>query len=100
MTLRWSRRAVRDLAQIQLYIEADDPDAADRWVRKLWERAERAARAPMAGRVVPEYGRVDIREVFLKSYRIIYRTEGRDFVVVTIIEGHRLLPRGVDPDEE
>lgn len=100
MTLRWSRRAIRDLAQIQLYIEADDPDAAERWVRRLWERAERASRAPMAGRVVPEYGRTDLREVFLKSYRIIYRTDGRDLVVVTIIEGHRLLPGGVDPDED
>jgi len=100
MTIRWSRRAVRDLAQIHLYIEADDPDAADRWVRKLWERAEKASRVPMAGRVVPEYGRSDLREVFLKSYRIIYRVDGRDLVVVTVIEGHRLLPRGVDPDED
>src|SRR5262249_40840797 len=63
MTVRWSRRAVRDLSQIQLYIEADDPDAAERWIRKLWERAERASRAPMTGRIVPEYGRPDIREV-------------------------------------
>lgn len=100
MTIRWARRAVRDLAQIHLYIEADDPDAADRWVRKLWERAEKASRVPMAGRIVPEYGRSDLREVFLKSYRIIYRVDGRDLVVVTVIEGHRLLPRGVDPDED
>jgi toxin ParE1/3/4 len=100
MTVRWSRRAVRDLAQIYLYIEADNPDAAERWVRRLWERAERASRSPMAGRVVPEYGRSDLREVFLKTYRIIYRTEGRDFVVVAVIEGHRQLPRGVDPDED
>ena len=100
MTVRWSRRAVRDLAQIHLYIEADDPAAADRWVRKLWERAELASRTPMAGRVVPEYGRPDVRGVFLKRYRIIYRVEGRDFVVVTVLEGHRLLSHAVDPDEE
>jgi len=100
MTVRWSRRAARDLAQIQLHIVADDPEAAARWVGKLWARAERASRTPMAGRVVPEYGRSDLREVFLKTYRIIYRTEGRDFVVVTVLEGHRLLPRGFDPDED
>jgi toxin ParE1/3/4 len=100
LTVRWSRRAVRDLSQIQLYVEADDPDAAGRWIRKLWERAERAARAPMTGRVVPEYGRPDLREVFVKNYRIIYRAEDRDLVVVTVIEGHRLLPHSVDPDED
>jgi len=47
-----------------------------------------------------EYGRSDLREVFLKTYRIIYRTEGRDFVVVTVLEGHQLLPRSLDPDED
>ena len=31
---------------------------------------------------------------------IISCIEGRDFVVVTIIEGHRLLPHDVDPDED
>ena len=99
MTVRWSRRAARDLAQIQLHIEADDPEAAARWVGKLWDRAERASRAPMTGRVVPEYGRPEVREVLLKSYRIIYRIEGRDFIVVTVTEGHHPLPGGVDPDE-
>jgi toxin ParE1/3/4 len=100
MTVRWSRRAVRDLSQIQLYIEADDPDAAERWIRKLWDRAERASRAPMTGRIVPEYGRPDIREVFVKTYRVIYRVDDRDLVVVTVTEGHRLLPHTVDPDED
>jgi hypothetical protein len=38
--------------------------------------------------------------VRVKSYRILYRVDGRDFVVVTVIEGPRLLPRGVDPDED
>jgi toxin ParE1/3/4 len=100
MTVRWSRRAARDLAQIHLYLEGDDPEAADRWIGKLWERAERASKTPLAGRIVPEYGRPDVREVFLKNYRIIYRTEGRAFIVVTVMEGHRLLPHAVDPDDE
>lgn len=100
MTVRWTRRAVRDLIQIHLYIEADDPDAADRWIRKLYERAESAARMPMAGRLVREYERSDLREVLVKRYRIIYRVDRRDLVVVTVLEGHRLIPDDLDPDED
>jgi hypothetical protein len=36
-------------------------------------------------------GREDIREVFLRSYRIVYRVRGRGIEVLTIFEGRRLL---------
>ncbi len=43
--------------------------------------------------MVPELGRDDVREVFLRSYRIVYRV-GEDTVdVLTVFEGHRLLPK-------
>jgi plasmid stabilization system protein ParE len=100
MTVRWTRRAVRDLIQIHLHIEADDPDAANRWIRKLHDRAVSAARMPMSGRLVREFQRSDLREVLVKRYRIIYRVDGRDLVVVTVMEGHKLVPDDLDPDEE
>lgn len=50
-----------------------------------------AANHPEAGRVVPEFGREDIREVFLRSYRIVYLIEEDATVVLTVFEGHRLL---------
>jgi plasmid stabilization system protein ParE len=44
--------------------------------------------------VVPEAGREDVREVFLRTYRIIYRVAGEDLRVLTVFEGHRRLRRG------
>jgi hypothetical protein len=41
--------------------------------------------------VVPEVGDPDIREVFLRTYRIIYRIEPDRILVLTIFEGHRRL---------
>lgn len=53
---------------------------------------------PFGGRVVPELARNDLREVFLRSYRIVYRVCGDDTRVLTIFEGHRRL-RSADVDD-
>lgn len=98
MSLRWTQRAADDLVAIGEYIAADDPAAARAWVERLRQRAVRASRAPRAGRVVPELGREDGREVFQRSYRIVYRVVDRGIVVLTVFEGHRLLG-GLDPDQ-
>ncbi len=96
MKLRWSDHARRDLLAIGRYIARDNPGAARRWLEQLRERARLAAENPLAGRVVPELGREDVREVFLRSYRIVY-VVGEDAVdVLTVFEGHRLLPKGLN----
>lgn len=91
--LAWSRRAARDLIEIGDFIALDDPAAARRWVERLRATAARAAVTPLGGRVVPEFGRNDVRDVFQRTYRIVYRVMPRDVVVLTIFEGHRRLPR-------
>ena len=85
-------QALRDLAAIRRYIARDNPTAAHSWVSKLDQRARAAADAPWAGRVVPEVERPDVREVFLRSYRIVYRVADEEIHVLTVFEGHRLFP--------
>ena len=98
MKLRWSRQAQQDLLEIGRYIAKDNRAAARRWVERLRQRARQAAEHPQAGRIVPEHSRPELREVLLRSYRIVY-TVGDDAVeVLTIFEGHRLFPKGVVPD--
>ena len=46
---------------------------------------------PHSGRVVPEFAQEDIREVIVGNYRIVYRIEAKDVVVLTVFEGHKLL---------
>jgi addiction module RelE/StbE family toxin len=89
MRLRWTERARRDLLAIGRYIARDNPAAARQWVERLRERARQAAVAPLAGRVVPELQRDDIREVFLRTYRIVYRVREEAIDVLTVFEGHR-----------
>jgi plasmid stabilization system protein ParE len=97
--VRWTERALEDLIEIGDFIAEDKPEAARAWVERLRERALIAAQAPLAGRRVPEVDREDIRETYLRSYRILYRVVADGVVVLTIIEGHRRL-LSVDADDE
>ncbi len=91
MRLRWTDRAWRDLLSIGRYIAQDNPSVARQWVERLRKRARQAAARPLAGRVVPELQRNDVREVFLRTYRIVYRVRKGTIDVLTVFEGHRLL---------
>ena len=90
--LRWSHRARDDLRAIGRYIAADDPRAARAWVERLRKRAQLAAVTPGGGRVVPELGLAYVREVFLRTYRIVYQVVDDHIVVLTVVEGHRQMP--------
>ena len=97
--IRWSKRARGDLVCIGLYTARDKPVAARRWTERLHAHAELAAEMPLAGRVVPSFGRNDIREVFLRSYRIVYRVTGYGIFVLTVFDGHKRM-QDIDPDTE
>lgn len=58
----------------------------------MLQAAEQAAQAPLAGRSVPEVGRTEVREVFEKTYRIVYLVQEDMVVVLTVFEGHRRFP--------
>jgi addiction module RelE/StbE family toxin len=87
----FTAEATADLEDIAQYIARDNPAAAAAWVDKLVDRAEKAAAHPLAGRTVPEMRDPTIREVFLRTYRIIYRVESTRILVLTVMEGHRKL---------
>src|SRR5258706_533453 len=54
-----------------------------------------------ARRRVPELGRDDIREVLVRSYRLVYRVANR-MEVLAVFHGQRLFPHDVDvpPDRD
>ena len=85
-------QALSDLDAIYAYIAQDNPVAARRWINRLRERARKAATAPLAGRVVLEVEQPGVREVFLRTYRLVYRVVGNELHVLTVFEGHRLFP--------
>ncbi len=91
MKVLWTVRAEKDLFEIGRFIAKDNLTTARLWTGKLKKKANEAARNPRAGRQVPEFEREDVREVLLKSYRIVYRVTVKHIEILTVFEGHRLL---------
>ena len=53
-------------------------------VNNIYESRKRIKEFPTQGRVVPEIGQKDIREIFCGSYRIIYQIEAKRILILTI----------------
>ena len=87
----WSRRALQDLESIAAYIAADSLAYATIFVRKIVNQTRVLASFPRVGRKVPEFDREDTRELIVQSYRVIYRIEGDEVVVATVIHGRRIV---------
>ena len=98
-SIRWSARAMRDLEEIAAYIARDNPQAARKWIANLRKTAERAAETPLAARVVPEIQRDDVREVFLRSYRIVYGVRDDHIFVFTVFGGGKQLSQDAVAEE-
>lgn len=75
--IRLSLTARRDLQEIVRYISIDAPNRATEFGNLLISKVKVLAQQPLGGRVVPEFDDESIRELVLRSYRIIYRVDHR-----------------------
>jgi toxin ParE1/3/4 len=49
------------------------------------------AQFPRSGRMVPEFGDENVRELIVYSYRVIYRIHEQEAVIAAVIHGKRAL---------
>ena len=73
-----SPTARRDLRDIVRYISLDSPERAVGFGQFLVSSTKRLADFPEMGRVVPEFDDPLIREIIVRSYRVIYRLDHGD----------------------
>lgn len=92
MKVVWTEQAFERLADIEDFIARDDSAAGERFVGHLIDRAETLSDHPGLGRILPELPRSDLRELVEGNYRIVYRVQEQTIAVLTVFEGHRLLP--------
>jgi plasmid stabilization system protein ParE len=85
----WADGAVADLDAAADYISKDSPAYAASFVLQSLEAARSLGNLPERGRVVPEFKREDIREIFVFSYRLIYRIDELRVSVLAFIHGRR-----------
>ena len=89
--VRWTPQAAGDLEAIADFIAHDSPHYASLFVMNVLEAAEALRPFPRSGRVVPELGDPEIREILLGDYRIVYRLRREAIEILTVHHGARLL---------
>ena len=73
--LIWSPASRDDLRDIVNFISRDSRQRAETFGYRLIAETDGLQNFSEIGRVVPEYGVPTIREVIVRSYRIVYRVD-------------------------
>ena len=89
--LIWTEPALADLDEIAEYIALDNPAAASRFVRKVFDKIERLTVYPKSGKRPPELSGTHYREVVVAPCRVFYRVEKDDVYILYVMRSERLL---------
>jgi toxin ParE1/3/4 len=99
MKVVWSDDAVMALVHLETKLaQRYTAEKAAQVIDELVRRVERLQDHPQLGRVVPEYGRWQLRELVDKWNRVLYRLRPDVIEVVTIVPARMPLDEH-DPDE-
>jgi toxin ParE1/3/4 len=85
----WSPLAERRAIEAFDAIAQNRPQAAAKWLRELLERVGSLDRFAKRGRMVPEIGKPTHRQILHHPYRIVYRVDAKQVVVLTIRHSRR-----------
>jgi toxin ParE1/3/4 len=84
MMILWSPLAIQRVQEISDYIASDSPKAAGKWIETIFEKVNILRSNPEIGRIVPELGKSDLRELLWGNYRIVYRCSKKQIFVLTV----------------
>jgi len=87
--VKWSKPAKLDLKQIYDYIARDSKFYAQKVSQEIVEKSEKLNSFPEVGRIVPEIGDPNIRELIIYSYRLIYEVFPNKIEILALIHGKR-----------
>ena len=87
----WTEPALDRLDAIADYIAGDNADAANRLVRRVFDRVDLLEHFPELGRRLPEMRHSPYREVIVPPCRVIYRAEADAVIVIFVLRGEQLL---------
>ena len=92
MEVRWTQTAFESLASIKAFISQDSPSYGLAVVGRLYQAAGQLAQFPDSGRMVPEHGHPEIRELVRPPYRIVYRRRTELVEILLVFRSSLPLP--------
>ena len=85
----WTEIAWSDLEAAADHIAKDSPNYAAAFVREVRDAARSLAYLAERGRVVPEFDDPSIRELLVRSYRLVYQVTEEAVYIIGFIHGAR-----------
>ena len=90
--ISFAASAVADLEAIRSwYAGQQAPEVGERLLREIVAHVEQLVDFPESGRMVPEFGLVQLREIIHPPFRIVYRFDQDRVRVVRVWRSERLL---------
>jgi len=83
--VKWSKPAKLDLKQIHEYIKKDSKFYAQKVSQEIVDKSGILNTFPKIGRIVPEIGDPNIRELLIYSYRLIYELFPNKIEILALI---------------
>lgn len=87
----WTRNALDDVDNCAEYIAIDSEQYAKLFVARVLQKVKILASNSMAGRVVPELNKSNIRELIFGNYRIIYKIDAKKVHILSVYHSARIL---------
>ena len=81
----WTEQSVFDLKDIFDYISKDSRRYAENQIRRIKSKTVILKTQPESGRLIPELGIVQIRELIEGNYRIVYRLLNNELIEILTI---------------
>lgn len=89
MRVEWSHFARDDLDTIVRYISRDSPFYAQAFAERVLTATRRLGHFPESGRMIPEAEDRTMREIIVQAYRVMYRVEPGQVLVLAVMHGSR-----------
>lgn len=91
-TITFAASAFDDLESIRTwYRDQQVPDVGSQLLGEIISQMEKLADFPESGRIVPEFGIANLREIIHPPFRIVYRLDGHKIRIIRVWRSERLL---------
>lgn len=87
MKVLWTKPAFLDLQSIKEYIARDSVYYSEKFMMDIIKATERLSQFPKSGRVVPEIGEENTREIIYCSYRIMFQIRQNVIYITQLTHG-------------
>jgi len=89
--LIWTEPALKDLETIAEYIALDKPDAAKKYVQRVFASVEKLTQFPKSGSVPRETANLPYRQVVIPPCRIFNRYNNRYVFIIFVMRAEQNL---------